>query len=157
MTTASDRKRLLAHAERRWNDVLTDRAKVRVGTLLLRRHRPTGPHTEVIDRALDVLDEEGRWPKIHDAKPPEEGVFSQVRRATLKAVEAKDETAAAVLMSLENLLKTAYNQCWRPGMFPPFDADSRDWIFTCLVAMNERLGGAMDEGLHWPEQLVADE
>lgn len=142
----TDRDRQLRHAADQWEGVLTDWQKIRAGFAVLKKHRPPTSEDGVVDEALAVLQDERRWGEIHP-----DGTFSTVREATLKQEAAGDALTTSVLSVLENLLKTAYNTAWRPGMFPPFDADARDWIFTCLRQLSDLLDGAADVDLLRPD------
>jgi hypothetical protein len=75
---------------------------------VLKKHRPPTREDGVVDEALAVLQDEGRWAQIHP-----DGTFSAVRHATLRLEATSDAVTASVLFVLENLLKTAYNAAWR--------------------------------------------
>lgn len=159
MTQSTDRDRHLRHAADAWTDTFTDWQKITAGVAVLAKHRPATSDEALVNASMEVLRDESRWTEIHPGwtQIHSDATFAAVRSATLRAEADRDATSAAVFFTLENLLRTAYNAAWRPGMFPPFDANVRDAIFPCLRHLSDLLDGGADTDLIFPERLMGPE
>ena len=136
------------HNDLMWSN-LVDYERVRFAARFLTQHQGTWAENPVVQRALEVLGDEAFWATIHTGHG---GHFSAVRHEMLAAERSGDRDAAVALSALEMALRTAYNLIWRPGMFPPFDANSRDEILPSLRKFAEslELGDELEETLRRP-------
>ena len=78
-----------------------------------------------------------RWSKAH-------GLFDRIRRKTLVAERAGDQTLTAQYLFEEICAKTLYNLS---GSSAPFDADSPYWIVPNAFALARRIGVEASEVL----------
>ena len=85
---------------------------------------------ETLDELTALAADRSRWSKAH-------GLFDRIRRKTLVAERAGDQTLTAQYVFEEICAKTLYNLS---GESAPFDADSPYWIVPNAFALARRIG-----------------
>ena len=92
---------------------------------------------ETLDELRAMAADHSRWSKAH-------GLFDRIRRKTLVAERAGDQTLTAQYLFEEICAKTLYNLS---GSSAPFDADSPYWIVPNAFALARRIGVEASEVL----------
>jgi hypothetical protein len=85
---------------------------------------------ETLDELGPMAADHGRWSRAKD-------LFNRIRRKTLVAEGAGDQSLAAQYLFEEVCAKTLYNL---HGASAPFDADSSYWIVPNALAPARRIG-----------------